>query len=185
MRKRIAYLRRAMSEKEFMISLVGAFIATLLASFFSDMILMAEEMPLILASTGASAILIFSLPLSPVSQPWSLVAGHVVSAFVGVSCYILIPNELLASSFSIFFAMLLMHVFRCMHPPGGATAITAVVGGANVHNLGYAYIVMPVFVNSVILLSVAMAVATFREVNPFEVEVNRIDEKGIDELEER
>ena len=185
MLKRIASLRQAMNEKDFIVSLVGAFIATLLASFFSDMILIAEEMPLILASTGASAILIFSVPLSPVSQPWNLVGGHVISAFVGVSCYIFIPNELLASSFSIFFAMLFMHVFRCMHPPGGATAITAVVGGANVHALGYAYIVLPVFVNSIILLSVAMAVGMFREVNPFEVQEVETEKEGIDKLEEQ
>ena len=175
MLKRIASLKRTMSEKEFIISLVGAFIATLLASFFSDMILIAEDMPLILASTGASAILIFSLPFSPVSQPWSLVGGHLVSAFVGVSCYFLVSNELLASSLSIFFAMLLMHSMRCMHPPGGATAITAVVGGTSVHALGYAFIVIPVFINSIILLSVAMAVATFRDENPFEVREEEID----------
>ncbi len=158
-----------MSEKEFIISVVGAFIGTLIASFFSSTILQAEDLPLILASTGASAILIFSLPFSPVSQPWNLVGGHLVSAFVGVSCYVLVPNELVASSLSIPFSMLLMHYLRCMHPPGGATAITAVIGGANVHALGYAFIIIPVFVNAIILLSIAMAIATFREENPFEV----------------
>jgi len=66
MLRRIISLKWALNETEFIVSLVGAFIATLLASFFSDMILIAEEMPLILASTGASAILIFALPLSPV-----------------------------------------------------------------------------------------------------------------------
>jgi CBS domain-containing membrane protein len=178
MLRRIASLKRVLNEKEFILSLEGAFIATLLATFFSYMILIGEEMPLILASTGASAILIFALPHSPVSQPWNLVGGHVISAFVGVSCFIFIPNELLASSFSIFFAMLFMHIFRCMHPPGGATAITAVVGGVNVHALGYAYIVIPVFVNSIILLSVAMAIGMFREVNPFE-----IPDKGAEDQE--
>jgi CBS domain-containing membrane protein len=183
MLRRIVNLKRVVSEKEFVISLVGAFIGTLLASFFSDMILEAEDMPLILASTGASAILIFSLPFSPVSQPWNLVGGHLVSAFVGVSCYVLVPNELLASSLSIFFAMLFMHAMRCMHPPGGATAITAVVGGANVHALGYAYIIIPVFINSIILLSVAMAVATFYEESPFEVQEKKAEEEEIDIIE--
>jgi CBS domain-containing membrane protein len=168
--ERITCLKRDMSEKEFIISIVGAFIGTLLASFFSNMILTAEDMPLILASTGASAILIFALPFSPVSQPWNLVGGHLVSAFVGVSCYFLVPDELLAASLSIFFAMFFMHYLCCMHPPGGATAITAVVGGANVHAMGYAFIIIPVFINSIILLSIAMAVATFRDKNPFEVE---------------
>ncbi len=173
-----------MSEKEFIISVVGAFIGTLIASFFSSTILQAEDLPLILASTGASAILIFSLPFSPVSQPWNLVGGHLVSAFVGVSCYFLVPNELFASSLSIPFSMLLMHYLRCMHPPGGATAITAVIGGANVHALGYAFVIIPVFVNAIILLSIAMAIATFREENPFEVPDKGTGEEEIDILEE-
>ncbi len=184
MLRRIVSLKRVMSEKEFIISILGAFIGTLIASFFSNMILAAEDMPMILASTGASAILIFSLPFSPVSQPWNLVGGHLVSAAVGVSCYFLVSNELLAASLSVPLAMLFMHYLRCMHPPGGATAITAVIGGANVHALGYAFIIVPVFVNSIILLSIAMAIATFRDENPFEIRKEGAREQVLDVLEE-
>lgn len=173
-----------MSEKEFIISIVGAFISTLIASFFSHTILAAEDMPLILASTGASAILLFSLPFSPVSQPWNLVGGHLVSAAAGVSCYYLVPHELVAASLSIPFSMLFMHHLRCMHPPGGATAITAVIGGVNVHALGYAFVIIPVFVNTIILLSIAMAIATFRDENPFEVRREGAEEKVMDVVEE-
>jgi len=171
-----------MSEKEFAISLIGAFIGMLMASFVSNTILQAEGMSLIMASTGASAILIFSLPFSPVSQPWNLVGGHLVSAFVGVSCYMLVPNELVASSLAIPMAMLFMHQLHCMHPPGGATAITAVIGGASVHELGYAFLIIPVFLNAIILLSVAMAIATLREENPFEVHNPGVEE--LDVIEE-
>ncbi|EGV52360.1 HPP family protein [endosymbiont of Riftia pachyptila (vent Ph05)] len=184
MLKKIIGLKRDMTEKEFVISVMGAFVGTLIASFFSNMILQAEAMPLILASTGASAVLIFSLPFSPVSRPWNLVGGHLVSAFAGVSCYLLVPGELLAASISIPSAMLLMHLFRCMHPPGGATAITAVVGGANVHALGYAFIVIPVFINAIILLSIAMAIATFRDDNPFESRLKGEGDETLDVLEE-
>ncbi len=184
MLRRIVSLKRVMSEKEFIISIVGAFIGTLIASFFSNTILAAEDMPLILASTGASAILLFSLPFSPVSQPWNLVGGHLVSAAVGVSCYYLVPDELVAASLSIPFAMLFMHHLRCMHPPGGATAITAVIGGANVHALGYAFVIIPVFINSIILLSIAMAIATFRDENPFEVRGEETEDEAMDVLEE-
>jgi CBS domain-containing membrane protein len=183
MLKKIVGLKRVMTEKEFVISIMGAFIGTLIASFFSNTILQAEAMPLILASTGASAVLIFSLPFSPVSRPWNLVGGHLVSAFAGVSCYLLVPNDILASSISIPSAMLLMHIFRCMHPPGGATAITAVVGGANVHALGYAFMLIPVFINAIILLSIAMAIATFREENPFETRPRGEDDETLDVLE--
>ncbi len=184
MLRKIVSLKRVMSEKEFIISILGAFIGTLIASFFSNMILAAEDMPMILASTGASAILIFSLPFSPVSQPWNLVGGNLVSAAVGVSCYFLVSNELLAASLSVPLAMLFMHYLRCMHPPGGATAITAVIGGANVHALGYAFVIVPVFVNTIILLSIAMAIATFRDENPFEIRKEGTREQVLDVLEE-
>ena len=184
MLKKLVGLKRNMSEKEFIISIIGAFIGTSFATFFSNTILQAESLPLILASTGASAILIFSLPFSPVSQPWNLVGGHIVSAFVGVSCYFLVPNELLGASLSIPFSMLLMHYLRCMHPPGGATAITAVIGGANVHALGYAFVVVPVAINAIILLSIAVSIATFREENPFEVRKQEPEEKEMDIFEE-
>jgi CBS domain-containing membrane protein len=159
---------KTMSNKEVLVSILGAFIAMLFASFFSDLLLQADGLSMILASTGASAMLIFGIPHSPVSQPWPIVGGHLVSAFVGITAYYLVPSPLLASALAIGFAMLLMHFTGCMHPPGGATAVTAVIGGATVHELGYYFIIVPVFFNSIILLSIAMAVATFREQNPFE-----------------
>ena len=158
---------RVMSTKELYISIIGAFIATLLASFFSNNILNAGGMPMVLASTGASAMLIFGVPHSQVSQPWPLVGGHLVSALVGVTAYYLIPNAILASSTAIGLAMLMMHFAKCMHPPGGATAVTAVIGGESIHQLGYYFVIIPVFFNAIILLSIAMAIATFREKNPF------------------
>ncbi|WP_196140588.1 HPP family protein [Aliikangiella sp. G2MR2-5] len=158
---------RTMSNSEVFVSIVGAFIATLCATFFSNSILLAENLPMVLASTGASAMLVFGIPHSPVSQPWPLVGGHLVSAFVGVTCYYWIPNPILASSVAIGAAMLLMHVTACMHPPGGATAVTAVIGGNAVHELGYSFIIVPVLFNSIILLSFAIAVGTFRKKNPF------------------
>jgi CBS domain-containing membrane protein len=65
-------------------------------------------------------------------------------------------------------SLVAMHFLRCMHPPGGATAVTAIIGGTTIHNLGYAFVIMPIFFNSLILLTVAMAIATFRDKNPFE-----------------
>lgn len=158
---------RSMSNKEVCISVIGAFIATLLASFFSRHLLSIEDLPMILASTGASAILIFGVPQSPVSQPWPVVGGHAISAAVGVCTYLLIPSPVVASSAAVCLAMLLMHFTSSMHPPGGATAVTAVIGGTTVHDLGFYFVIAPVFFNSIILISLAMAVATFREENPF------------------
>jgi CBS domain-containing membrane protein len=151
-------------------SIFGAFLGTLTASFFSYMTLDIISSSVIMASTGASAMVLFGAPHSPAAQPWNLVGGHVVSAIIGVSCYKILPNALVASSIAIPMAMLAMHMLRCTHAPGGATAVTAIIGGEAIHELGYAFVIIPVFFNAVILLSAAMSVGTFREINPFDVE---------------
>ena len=157
----------SMSKPEMAVSVIGALLSTLFATFFSNSILSAEGTHIILASTGATAILVFGMPHVPASQPWNIVGGHLVSAFVGVTCYLLVPTEILAASVAIPLAMYAMHSLRCMHPPGGATAITAVIGGESVHHLGYAFLIVPVFINAIIILSIAIAVGTLREKNPY------------------
>ena len=158
-----------MTPIELSASIFGAFLGTLTASFFSYMTLDIISAPVIMASTGASAMVIFGAPHSPAAQPWNLVGGHVVSAIIGVSCFKLFPNAVFASSVAIPVAMFAMHLLRCTHAPGGATAVTAIIGGEAIHELGYAFVIIPVFFNAIILLSAAMSMSTFREVNPFDV----------------
>jgi CBS domain-containing membrane protein len=157
-----------MGNKELLISAIGAFIAVAMAGFFSNVILASTQSPMIIASAGASAMLMFGLPHSPVSRPYNLIVGHTVSAVVGVSCYYLVSSPILSASLAIPLALVAMHFFKCLHPPGGATAVTAVVGGEAIHQLGYSFVIMPIFLNSLILLVVAIAVASFRDKNPFE-----------------
>jgi CBS-domain-containing membrane protein len=111
----------------------------------------------IVPSMGASAVLIFAAPHSPFAQPWAVLAGHVMSALVGVACWQLIPNPTLAAGFAVGLAIGVMHVARCLHPPGGATALVAVIGGATVHELGYRYALSPIAVNALIILAVGVA----------------------------
>ena len=116
---------------------------------------------LIVASMGASAVLLFGLPHGPLSQPWALIGGHSVSAIVGVSCALLVPNEFVAAALAVGLAIGLMHYLRCLHPPGGATAITAVLGGPTVHALGFWYLLTPVLLNVAIILLTAIGVNWF------------------------
>ncbi len=111
----------------------------------------------IVPSMGASAVLIFAAPHSPFAQPWAVLAGHVLSALVGVACWQLIPNPTLAAGLAVGLAIGAMHVARCLHPPGGATALAAVIGGATVHELGYRYALSPIAVNALIILAVGVA----------------------------
>lgn len=108
--------------------------------------------PLVVPSLGATAVLVFAVPHSPLTQPWSVVGGHVVSALIGVACQQLIPSPGLAGGAAVGLALFAMHALRCIHPPGGATALTAVIGGSAVQALGFRYALTPVAVNCLLIV---------------------------------
>ena len=111
---------------------------------------------LVVASLGASAVLLFAVPHGPLSQPWPVLGGHTVSAIIGVACAQWIPDPVLAGSAAVALAIAAMHYLLCIHPPGGATALTAVVGGESFHSLGYEYVFTPVLISAVTIVIVAV-----------------------------
>ncbi|MCB1877382.1 MAG: HPP family protein [Chromatiales bacterium] len=110
----------------------------------------------LVGSMGASAVLLFAVPHGPLSQPWAVFGGHVISAVVGVSCAQAIQDPTVAAAAAVALAIGAMHYFRCIHPPGGATALSAVVGGDAVHQLGFQFVLTPVLLNAVTILLVAL-----------------------------
>jgi CBS domain-containing membrane protein len=112
---------------------------------------------LIVPSMGASAVLLFAVPHGALSQPWNVFGGHIISALVGVSCALVIPNEIIAASLAVGLAIGAMHYLRCIHPPGGATALAAVIGGDITQTLGYQFVITPILINVLIMLVVAVA----------------------------
>lgn len=107
---------------------------------------------ILLASMGASAVLVFAVPHGALSQPWAVIAGHLVSAFIGVSCQLMFPEQAWTGALAVGLAVGAMHYLRCIHPPGGATALAAVIGGSDVHALGYHYLLTPVAINVAAIL---------------------------------
>ena len=114
--------------------------------------------PLMVASMGASAVLLFAAPHSPLTQPWPFVGGHLLSAVIGVSCYRWMPDPWLAGATAVALAILIMSLLHCLHPPGGATALTAVIGGDAVHDLGFQYVLSPVAINVLALLMLSLII---------------------------
>lgn len=112
--------------------------------------------PLLIAPMGASAVLLFAVPASPLAQPWSIIGGNLVSSMVGVTCALLIHDPIEAAAVAIAFAIAAMFAFRCVHPPSGAVALTAVLGGPAVRALGYGFVVEPVALQSALLLGSAL-----------------------------
>jgi CBS domain-containing membrane protein len=113
-------------------------------------------LPILIAPMGASAVLLFAVPSSPLAQPWSIVGGNLIAAVVGVSTALLIANPVLAAAFAVGTTVALMSACRCIHPPSGAVAMTAVLGGRAVQDLGYEFVLWPVAANSLLLLGVAL-----------------------------
>ncbi len=111
---------------------------------------------LVIGSFGASAVLLYGAPRAPFSQPRNLIGGHLISAVVGVACYRYLPDVLVVQeAAAVATAIALMMATRTIHPPGGATALIAVIGSDTVHDLGFAY-VFPVLMGALVLLLVAV-----------------------------
>lgn len=135
-------------------SAIGAGLGIALAAWVSAAML-GTAAPFLVASLGASAVLAFAVPASPLAQPRAVLGGNVVAAAIGVSVAKLVADPVPALGLAAALAIYAMHKTRTLHPPGGAVALIAVMGGPPVHKLGYMFVAVPVMVNSLLLLAVA------------------------------
>ena len=145
----------SVSTAEILASTLGGFIGIFLISIISYHFTGASGAALIVPSMGASAVLVFAVPHGKLSRPWALFGGHLISAFIGVLCYQLVPDLFLAAGLAVGLAIGAMHLLNCIHPPGGATALAAVIGGSAINALGFEYILVPVLLNTVIIFITA------------------------------
>lgn len=153
--RKLAY---SVSEREHWISASGGLVGILAVLWVGHFWLGTHGGVLAIASMGASAVLLFAAPHGALSQPWPVLGGHLVSAVIGVACARWMGDEpMLAASLAVALSIAAMYSLRCLHPPGGATALYAVLGGDAVHALGYGYVFSPVLLNVVVLLAVAVA----------------------------
>jgi CBS-domain-containing membrane protein len=135
-------------------SLVGiGTCAYLSARFFEP-----RDMSLMVASLGASAVLVYGAVKSPFAQPRNLVGGQVISALIGVAAYALLGNTWIAAGLAVSCALAAMLATKTLHPPGGATALLAVIGSKQLHDLGFMYALLPVGLGVIVLLVIALVV---------------------------
>ncbi len=134
-------------------SAVGALVGILFTGTLMKLVPDAATLiPLLVAPMGASAVLLFAVPASPLAQPWSIIGGNLVAATVGVTCALLVKDPVVASALAVSIAIAGMFALRCVHPPSGAVALTAVIGGPAVHALGYRFVLEPILIQSALLL---------------------------------
>ncbi len=149
--------RQITSHKEKFISFLGGFLSIYAIYLVTNHFLGVAEAVYIIPSMGATAVLLFAAPNVPFSQPWNVFGGHIISAVIGVACYQLMPDIHIAAAASVSLAIWAQYYTRCIHPPGGATALAAVIGSSQIHDLSYMYVITPVFINTVVMLIVALA----------------------------
>jgi CBS domain-containing membrane protein len=136
----------------------GAAFLGLLLTEWSARMAFGQSNPWFIAPMAASAVLLFAVPASPLAQPWSVFGGNVVAAFVGVSCAQWIDATWLAAGAACALSIGAMFALRCLHPPAGAVAVTAVLGGPAVRALGYHFVFMPVAFNCACMVVAALAI---------------------------
>lgn len=140
-------------------SWLGAFLGIAAVASIHYKLLADTDFLMVIGSFGASAVLIYGAIKSPLAQPRNLLGGHVFSALIGVACYQLLhPWLWLACAVAVATAIAFMHLTKTLHPPGGATALIAVIGSTKIHALGYLYAVVPAGSGALIMLIVALLV---------------------------
>ena len=149
----------AVSFSEIIWSWIGAFLGIASVAFINYNIFKDTDLVMIIGSFGASAVLIYGAIRSPLAQPRNLIGGHIISAIIGVTMYNLLHNHMwMAASVSVATAIAVMHATKTLHPPGGATALIAVIGSQKIHHLGYLYAVIPAGLGAVVMLAVALLI---------------------------
>ncbi len=147
------------SASEIFWSWMGAFLGIGAVGLLNHLVFEGTDYVMLIGSFGASAVLAYGAVRSPLAQPRNLVGGHLISAVIGVAVFKLLHGQMwLAEAVAVATAIAAMHYTKTLHPPGGATALIAVIGSDKVHHLGFLYVVIPAGLGAVILLAVALLV---------------------------
>jgi len=147
------------SMSELIWSWIGSALGIGICGYLSSRYFEPRDLSLLIGSFGASAVLVYGAIKSPLAQPRNLIGGHVLSGLTGVACYHLFGNTVwLAAAMAVSLAIVVMLATKTLHPPGGATALIAVIGGTKIHNLGFLYALIPAGTGAIMLLVIALLV---------------------------
>jgi CBS domain-containing membrane protein len=153
----IMYKETLVDFKEHFWSFVGSFIGIGLIALFHGKVIQSNDSIFLIGSFGASSVLVYGAIHSPLAQPRNLVGGHLISALVGVTVYKLMPDIVwLTAPLAVSLSIIFMQITKTLHPPGGATALLAVIGSEKIKALGFMYVLSPVLSGVLILLVVAL-----------------------------
>lgn len=113
----------------------------------------------LIGAFGATSVLLFGVTNSPLAQPRNLIFGSLISAIIGVTTYQWLYFEMyawLSPALAVALAILAMQYTKTLHPPGGAIALIANIGSAEIKSMGFYYVINPVMTGVVILFVLAV-----------------------------
>jgi len=157
--KYVVYKQTIINPEDHLWTFVGSFLGIGIIGYLHGFVFSDTDVLFLIGSFGASAVLVFGATNSPLAQPRNLIFGHLLSAFIGVTCCKLIPDiQWLSSAVAVSLSIVIMQITKTMHPPGGATALIANIGSNHIKSLGYQYVFTPVFTGVIILYLVAIVI---------------------------
>jgi CBS domain-containing membrane protein len=153
----ILYKETLINYKEHFWSFLGSFVGIGILAYLESIHFSGSDMVYLIGSFGASSVLVYGIIQSPFSQPRNLIGGHLISAFIGVAVCKLVPDiGWITAPISVSLSIIFMQITKTLHPPGGATALIAVTGSAQIKDLGFMYVISPVLVGVLILFLTAL-----------------------------
>lgn len=153
----VLYTEILVDFKEHFWAFTGSFIGLGIIAYLQYNVFLPQDYVVLIGSFGASCVLVYGVIQSPLAQPRNLIGGHVISALIGVTIQKLVPDILwLSAPLAVSLSIIFMQITKTLHPPGGATALIAVTGSAQIKALGYMYVLSPVLSGATILLIAAL-----------------------------
>ena len=152
----VVYKETLVDFKEHLWTFIGSFCGIGLIGLIQSAYLPLSDNLFLVGSFGASSVLIYGVINSPLAQPRNLLGGHVLCAIVGVVVNDLVPYTWVAAALAVSLSIVLMQVTKTLHPPGGATALIAIIGSGKIKSLGFMYVLTPILTGVIVLLLVAL-----------------------------
>ena len=142
--------------KDFLLGGLGAFLGIGLSGLLVALGVAGSHSPLIVAPIGASAVLVFAVPSSPLAQPWPVIGGNVISCLVALAAVSSVPDPFLVTAVAVGGAIVAMSIMRCLHPPGGAVALLTALAAHQPAPPDILFAFLPIGANSLLLVMVGL-----------------------------
>lgn len=156
--KIVIYQETLIDFREHFWTFVGSFVGISIIGLLNTYYVSAVDNLFLVGSFGATSVLIYGVINSPLAQPRNLIGGHVLSAIVGTTIGLFVPQLWLAAALAVSLSIVLMQITKTLHPPGGATALIAIIGSPKIKSLGYIYVLSPILSGVLILFLIALVV---------------------------